>query len=85
MELNRGAQPMGSIGLSRGGLIPTDQPIPQKGGLAMGSMGMLSPLEGRSCTAMDMDPAAGEMACQLGPLTGVVDAHAVGPLQLADA
>ena len=50
----------------------------------MDSMGMLSPLEGRSCTAMDMDPAAGEMACQLGPLTGVVDAHAVGPLQLAD-
>lgn len=76
---------MASIGLSRGGLIPTDQPIPQKGGLAMGSMGMLSPLEGRSCTAMDMDPIAGEKACQLGPHTWFVDAHAVGTSQLAHA
>ena len=51
----------------------------------MDSLGMLSPLEGRSCIVMDMDPTAGEQDCQLGPLTGFVDAHAVGPLQLADA
>jgi hypothetical protein len=39
---------------------PNSAPIPQGSGLAMGSIGMLSPLEGRSCTAIPWDTTAGE-------------------------
>ena len=35
-------------------------PIPQGGGLVMGSIGMLSPLEGPSFTAIPGDTTAGE-------------------------